>query len=69
MIIVLKRGIVASTITILRCLRRNITPFFLKKENVTPTFNRGTKSKKQNLRPISILPFLSKISKKLISEQ
>ena len=63
MIIVLKSSIVASTITILRCLRRNITPSFLKKENVTPIFKRGTK-KKQNFRPISISPFLSKISEK-----
>lgn len=46
MIIVLKSSIVASTITILRCLRRNITPSFLKKENVTPIFKRGTKKNK-----------------------
>ena len=38
-------------------------------ENVTPIFNKGSKNKKENFRPVSILPVLSKIFENLIKFQ
>ena len=37
--------------------------------NVILIFKKGSKSKKENFRPISILPVLSKIFEKLMSKQ
>ena len=43
-------------------------PFFLKIANVTPIFKKGSKNKKENFRPISILPVLSKSFEKSMSK-
>ena len=37
--------------------------------NVTSIFKKGSKNKKENFRPVSILPVLSKIFEKLMSKQ
>ena len=44
-------------------------PSFLKIANVTPILKKGSKSKKENFRSVSILPVLSKIFEKLIGKQ
>ena len=44
-------------------------PSFLKMANVTFIFKKGSKSKKENFRPVSILPVLLKIFKKLMTKQ
>ena len=44
-------------------------PSFQKMANVILIFKKGSKSKKENFRPISILPVLSKIFEKLMSKQ
>ena len=43
-------------------------PSVLKMANVTPIFKKGSKNKKENFRPVSILPVLSKIFEKLMSK-
>ena len=42
---------------------------FLKMANITPIFKRGSKNKKENFRPVSILSVLLKIFEKLMSKQ
>ena len=37
--------------------------------NITPIFKKGSKNKRENFRPVSILPVLSKIFEKLMSKQ
>ena len=37
--------------------------------NITPTFEKGSKNKKGNFRPVNILPVLSKMFEKLMSKQ
>ena len=37
--------------------------------NITPIFKRGSKNKKENFRPVSILSVLLKIFEKLMSKQ
>ena len=44
-------------------------PATFKFANVTPVFKQGTRNLKDNYRPISILPIISKIFKKLICSQ
>ena len=44
-------------------------PSFLKMANITTIFKKGSKNKKENFRPVSILPVLSNIFKKLMSKQ
>ena len=44
-------------------------PSFLKMANVTLIFKKGSKNKKGNFRPVSILPVLSKIFKKLMTKK
>ena len=44
-------------------------PSFLKMANITPIFEKGSKNKKENFRPVSILPVLSKIFEKPMSKQ
>ena len=44
-------------------------PSFLKMSNVTAIFKKGSKNKKENFRPVSILPTLLKIFQKLMSKQ
>ena len=41
-------------------------PTFFKFANVTPVFKQGSRNQKDNYRPISILPIISKIFEKLI---
>ena len=41
----------------------------LKLENVTPVFKKGARTSKNNYRPVSILPILSKLFERLISKQ
>ena len=42
---------------------------FHKMANVTPIFKKGSKNKKENFKPVSILPVVSKIFEKLMSKQ
>lgn len=44
-------------------------PSFLKMENITLIFKKGSKSKMENYRPVNILPVLLKIFKKLTTKQ
>ena len=37
--------------------------------NITPTFKRGSKNKKENFRPVSILSVLLNVFEKLMSKQ
>ena len=44
-------------------------PATFKFANVTPVFKKGNRNQKENCRPISILPIISKIFEKLICRQ
>ena len=44
-------------------------PDSLKLVNVTPVFKKGARTSKNNYRPVSILPILSKLFERLISKQ
>ena len=44
-------------------------PSILKHANITPVFKKGYKGSKHNYRPVSILPVISKIFKKLLCKQ
>ena len=44
-------------------------PSFLKIANITPIFKKGSKNKKKNFRPVSILPVLLKIFEKVMSKR
>ena len=54
------------------CLKFNETicsskfPTSFKFANVTPVFKQGSRNQKDNYRPVSILPIISKIFEKLI---
>ena len=48
------------------CLRRGVFPEVWKKANVVPVHKKNSKNHKQNYRPISLLPVLSKVMEKLI---
>ena len=41
----------------------------MKLANVTPVFKKATRTSKNNFRPVSILPILSKLFERLISKQ
>ena len=41
----------------------------MKLANVTPVFKKGARTSKNNYRPVSILPILSKLFEQLISKQ
>ena len=44
-------------------------PSILKRANVTPAFKKGYRGSKENYRPVSILPVMSKIFEKLLCKQ
>ena len=44
-------------------------PDSLKLANVTPVFKKGARTSKNNYRPVSILPVLSKLFERLIKKQ
>ena len=43
-------------------------PFCLKMANVTPVYKKGNSSDKDNYRPVSVLPNLSKIFERFLSK-
>ena len=49
-------------------LEKSKFPNCLKLANVTPIFKRGARTSKNNYRPVSILPILSKLFEPLISK-
>ena len=50
-------------------LEKSKFPDFFKLANVTPVFKKGARTSKNNYRPVTILPILSKLFERLISEQ
>ena len=44
-------------------------PSSLKQANITPVFKKGSRNQKENYRPVSILPIISKIFEKILSKQ
>ena len=44
-------------------------PSILKLANIAPVFKKGYKGSKDNYRPVSILPVISKIFEKLLCKQ
>ena len=50
-------------------LEKSKFPDCLKLANVTPVFKKGARTSKNNYRPVSILPILSKLFERLISKQ
>ena len=44
-------------------------PSILKNANITPVFKKGYRGSKENYRPVSILPVISKIFEKLLCKQ
>ena len=51
------------------CIGKGSFPSVLKQANITPVFKKGCKSSKENYRPVSILPVISKIFEKLLCKQ
>ena len=51
------------------CVDKAVFPSILKKANITPVFKKGFRGSKDNYRPVSILPIISKIFEKLIEKQ
>ena len=51
------------------CLRANCFPSTLKSANITPVFKKGDRMAKENYRPVSILPNISKLFEKCIFKQ
>ena len=51
------------------CVSSSIFPNFLKNAIITPVDKKGAKSSKDNYRPVSILPNLSKIYERLLFKQ
>ena len=49
------------------CVDKGTFPFALKHANITSVFRNGHKSSKENYRPVSILPVISKIFEKLFT--
>ena len=52
-----------------KCIDRGKFPNNLKKSDVTPTFKKDDKLSKENYRPISILPTLSKVYERVLHQQ
>ena len=51
------------------CVDKGVFPSILKNANITPVFKKGFRGSKDNYRPVSILPIISKIFEKLLSKQ
>ena len=51
------------------CIDKGVFPSILKNANITPVFKKGFRGSKDNYRPVSILPIISKIFEKLLSKQ
>ena len=51
------------------CIKSGEFPIKLKNADITPVYKKGDKHKKNNYRPISILPIISKIFEKLLYYQ
>ena len=51
------------------CVDNGVLPSILKNANVTPVFKKGFRWSKDNYRPFSILPIISKIFEELLSKQ
>ena len=50
-------------------IRSSKFPLILKNADITAVFKKGFKGSKENYRPVSILPVISKIFEKLISKK
>ena len=51
------------------CVDKGVFPSILKNANITPVFKKVFRGSKDNYRPVSILPIISKIFEKLLSKQ
>ena len=51
------------------CVDKGTFPSILKHANITPVFKKGYRGSKENYRPVSILPVISKIFEKLLCNQ
>ena len=50
-------------------MKKYTFPSILKNANITPLFKKGHRGSKENYRPVSILPVISKIFEKLLCKQ
>ena len=50
-------------------LKKSTFPSILKNANITPVFKKGYRGSKENYRPVSILPVISKILEKLLCKE
>ena len=51
------------------CVGKDVFPSILKNTNITSVFKKGFRGSKDNYRPVSIIPIISKIFEKLLSKQ
>ena len=51
------------------CVDKGVFPSFLKNANITLVFKKDFRGSKDNYRPVSILPIISKIFAKLLLKQ
>ena len=51
------------------CLKNNFYPDIIKNTEITPCFKKGDKDEKENYKLVSILPYFSKVFKRLIYNQ
>ena len=51
------------------CVDKGVFPSILKNANITPIFKKDFRGSKDNYRPVSVLPIISKIFEKLLSKQ
>ena len=54
---------------VLMILSENLIPYSPKKENITTVFKKGDRNPKDNYRPVSIVPNMSKIFERCIFRQ
>ena len=50
-------------------IKKSTFPSILKNANITPVFKKGHRKSKENYRPVSILPVISKTFEKLLCKQ